>query len=106
MGADGAGERLKIFAMAKEINNVTLEDLEKQFPGEGFKRFREIAEIGGFGVPSLDHTGGVDPAYRGGLDIKGLRDANVSIAKLNKIYELAGGGGEADKADSKKGGTK
>jgi hypothetical protein len=59
--------------MAGPIDNVTVESLEAMFPGEGFSKFKEIAELGGFGTPSVDHTGGIDPAYRGGLDLKGFR---------------------------------
>lgn len=75
-------------------DNVTVEGLEKKFPGEGFKRFSEIAKIGGFGEPTRDHTGGIDPAYSGGLDLKGLKDVQgpdrLSDAKFAKIAELAG----------------
>jgi len=47
--------------------------------------FREIADLGGFGV--------VDPTYRGGLDVAGvLSDANtaVSEAAKNRIAKLCG----------------
>lgn len=85
------------------IANVTVEKLEEKFgKDEGFKRFAEIAEIGGFGTPTRDHTGGVDPNYRGGLDLKGLKDAGLSDAKLARIQELAGGEAPA-KEEAKKG---
>lgn len=75
--------------MSKQIDNVTLDELEKNFPGEGFERFRKIAEIGGFGTPTKDHNGGLDPAYRGGLDIKGLREVKGSESKVARIEKLA-----------------
>lgn len=76
------------------MDNVTVDSLEKKFPGEGFDRFAQIAKIGGFGEPTRDHTGGLDPAYKGGLDLKGLENVEgpdrLTDAKLNKIKELSG----------------
>lgn len=74
------------------MDNVTYEKLEKKFPGEGEKRFKEIAELGGFGsvgggensIP-LDHVGG--------LDVRGVVDPSNTYfteAKKSKIAELAG----------------
>lgn len=67
------------------MDNVTGEKLEQKFKGEGERRFREIADLGGFGnVPS---------DYAGGLDVRSIVDpANtaVSEAHKSKIAELAG----------------
>ena len=70
------------------IDNVTVESLEERFgKEEGFKRFAEIAKAGGFGTPTRDHTGGIDPAYRGGLDLKGLRLAAEQLEADKKHLE-------------------
>jgi hypothetical protein len=86
------------------IANVTYDKLaEKHGKEEGFRRFKEIAELGGFGTPTRDHTGGVDPNYRGGLDLKGLQDSKrITEAKLAKIQELAGGEPPAKEDSTKK----
>jgi hypothetical protein len=83
------------------INNVTFDKLKEKFGDkEGFDRFSEIAKLGGFGHPTRDHTGGIEPTYKGGLDIKGL--AGVADEKtLAKIQELAGSG-EAEKKGKEK----
>ncbi len=75
------------------MDNITLEQMEAKYPGKGFEKFREVAKLGGFGEPTLDHTGGVDPAYRGGLDLKGLEgsDAIESSVKA-QIKAIVNGG--------------
>lgn len=73
------------------MQNVTLDKLEKKFPGEGMTRFKEIAKIGGFGEVSQDHTGGIDPNFAGGLDIKGAMESSaLTKPQKDKILELAG----------------
>ena len=73
------------------MDNVTLDKL-KLIHGENAESvFSEIAVLGGFGEPTRDHTGGLDPSYAGGLDLTGVLDpANKDIteAKKNKIREL------------------
>jgi hypothetical protein len=70
--------------------NVTVEKLEKKFPGEGAERFQQIASLGGYGnLPITD----VEKSFHAGLDIKSaLDDANktISPAKKDKIRELVG----------------
>lgn len=73
------------------MNNVTLEKLEKKFPGEGEKRITELLNIAWGGVDPT--TGGQDIHYYGGFDVKGVLDeANTVVTKSQKarIRELIG----------------
>jgi hypothetical protein len=85
------------------MHNVTVEKLEKKFPGEGEARFCEIASIGGFGDVS---PSALDKSLEGGLDILSvLDDSNTVItpAKKDKIRELVGLTEEAPKKSTKEG---
>jgi hypothetical protein len=64
------------------MHNVTVEKLEKKFPGEGEARFCEIASIGGFGDDS---------------------NTVITPAKKDKIRELVGLTEEAPKKSTKEG---
>ena len=67
------------------MDNVTVESLEKKFPGEGVQRFREIAEKGGFGD--------VPVSYEGGLDVRGVIEPDnktFTDAQKSKLADLAG----------------
>jgi hypothetical protein len=75
------------------MNNITFEKMEEKYPNKGYEKFREVARLGGFGEPTLDHTGGIDPAYRGGLDLKGLEESDaVSKEDKAKIKAIINGG--------------
>lgn len=76
------------------MDNVTVEKLEKKFPGEGEKRFREIADKGGFGAVG-EGEGSIPLQYPGGLDIRGVVDpSNTAFtdAQKSKLADLAGMG--------------
>jgi hypothetical protein len=69
------------------MDNVTVESLEKQFKGEGERRYREIESLGGFG------ESGNSMPNPGGLDVRGVvdeRNTAVSTSAKAKIAELAG----------------
>lgn len=73
------------------MDNVTVDKLRRIHGDKAEEVFGEIASLGGFGEPTRDHTGGLDPSYAGGLDLTGVLDpANKDIteAKKNKIREL------------------
>lgn len=75
------------------MDNVTVESLEKKFPGEGEKRFREIVDKGGFGdVPTT---------YAGGLDVRGIVDPRNTAINEKQKSELASMAG-MDTADRKR----
>lgn len=67
------------------MDNVTKDSLEKMFKGEGEKRFREIADRGGFGDVPVNHVGG--------LDVRGVLDPSnsaLSDSQKSKLADLAG----------------
>lgn len=76
--------------------NVTYKKLESKFPGEGAARFREIAELGGFGTvtaSSAGAEGGIDMHSENGLDLTGVlapENKALTDAKKDKIRERAG----------------
>jgi hypothetical protein len=73
------------------MNNVTLEKLEKKFPGEGEERLTELLDIAWGGTDPT--SGGQDIHYYGGFDIKGVLDEDneaVSKAEKKRIRELVG----------------
>lgn len=76
------------------MENVTQAKLERKFPGEGYERFAQIAELGGFGaVGPEDAEGNISASFAGGLDLVGvLAESNKAVtdAKKSKIRELAG----------------
>lgn len=63
------------------MDNVTVESLEKKFPGEGRQRFEAIRDKGGFGV--------VPPDYSGGLDVGGVVAGNNLVFSDKQKSELA-----------------
>lgn len=70
------------------MDNVTADSLERKFKGEGEARFKQIAELGGFGLVGVE-AGGLDPAAN--LDIAGVLDPEnkaVSDGNKNKIRSL------------------
>ena len=64
------------------MSEITVEQLEKKFPGEGLTRFAKIAELGGFGAVSTFNYG-VDPSCA--LDLRGCLDPeNKAVTAANK----------------------
>ena len=66
------------------MDNVTLEKLREKHGAKADGMFKNIADAGGWGK--------VDPEYRGGLDIKGMKLAgddpgNPAAADCKKRYE-------------------
>lgn len=73
------------------MDNVTVAKLKKLHGEKAEEVFSEIAHLGGFGEYTRDHTGGIDPNYAGGLDLKGVLDDNnkdVPASAKDRIREL------------------
>lgn len=60
-----------------KIDNLNLEKLRATVGTEKAEKiFAEVAEVGGWGK--------VDPEYRGGLDLKGMREAGKDASNPNR----------------------
>lgn len=74
------------------MKSVSVEKLNDKFKGEGHDRFKQIAELGGFGkVDEVSPEGSL--SIDADLDLSGVLDPEnkaVSEANKNKIKELAG----------------
>lgn len=90
------------------MNSVSVSKLESKFPGEGLKRFSEIAEAGGFGsVAARGAEGGLD--RDSDLDLVGVLDPEnkaITDAKKNKIRELAGIAADSEPSPSESSASK
>lgn len=72
--------------------NPNLENLRAMHGEKAMDRFREIADLGGFGTVG-NNPGDIDPNYRGGLDVAGvLSDKNTAVSERAKerIAEICG----------------
>lgn len=64
------------------MSEITVEQLEKKFPGQGFIRFTMIADLGGFGSVNTFNYG-IDPSCA--LDLRGcLDEANDAVSAEDK----------------------
>lgn len=84
---------------------ITLAKLERKFPGEGLKRFTEIADLGGWGSVGVGTNELSEDAI---LDVGGLYSSDtVTDATKSKIRTLSGDDKTPDvKKDNANGPTK